>query len=62
MQWNEVIMELDHNDFIVKDGQGLRMLINSLRLGLQNQGYHPEMFPVDLFYRHWKNIDGQVFY
>jgi hypothetical protein len=58
--WKDVIMELDYAEFMVKDRQGLTLLFTALRLGLQNQGFHPEMFPVDCLYRHWKNADGQV--
>jgi CCR4-NOT transcription complex subunit 1 len=60
LSWNEVIIELDYAEFMVKDRQGLTLLFAALRLGLQNQVFHPEMFPVDLFYRHWKNAEGQV--
>ncbi|KAF5291015.1 hypothetical protein FQR65_LT20520 [Abscondita terminalis] len=59
--WNvEVVMvELDHPDFVIKDRQGLIMLISALRLGLKNVGFHPETFPVDHLYRRWTNVDGQ---
>jgi hypothetical protein len=60
LSWNDVILELDHTEFVVKDRQGVNLLFTALRLGLQNQGFHPEMFPVDFLYRHWKNADGQV--
>lgn len=36
------------------------LLVSALKLGLQSQGYLPEMFPVERFYRHWKNADGQL--
>ncbi|XP_035741230.1 CCR4-NOT transcription complex subunit 1-like isoform X2 [Vespa mandarinia] len=57
--WNEVIVKLDHAEFIIKDRQGLNLLIMGLRLGLQHQGYPPDVFPVELFYRHWENVEGQ---
>ena len=60
LSWKDVIVELDHAEFIVKDRQGLNLLFTGLRLGLQNQVFHPEMFPVDIIYRHWKNGEGQV--
>lgn len=60
LQWNDVILELDHADFLVKDRQGLSLLFTALRLGLQGQGFHPDRFPVDLLYRHWKHADSQV--
>lgn len=34
-------------------------MITGLRLGLQSQGYPLDMFPVELFYRHWDNVKGQ---
>ncbi|XP_067012333.2 CCR4-NOT transcription complex subunit 1 isoform X3 [Anabrus simplex] len=61
LAWNEVVVELDHPEFVVKDRQGLNLLLTALRLGLQNQGFHPEMFPfVDVIYHHWKNVEGQM--
>jgi CCR4-NOT transcription complex subunit 1 len=59
LSWNEVTAKLDHSEFIIKDRQGLSLLIKGLRLGLQNQGYPLDVFPVDLFYRHWENVKGQ---
>lgn len=60
LQWNNVISDLDHPEFIVKDRQGLIILISALRLGLQNLGFHPETFPIDQFYRRWTNVEGQL--
>ncbi|KAG7189600.1 hypothetical protein KM043_017285 [Ampulex compressa] len=59
LSWNEVIIKLDHAEFMIKDRQGLNLLIIGLRLGLQHQGYPPDVFPVELFYRHWGNVEGQ---
>ncbi|KAK4872711.1 hypothetical protein RN001_014740 [Aquatica leii] len=59
LQWSSVMVELDHPDFVIKDRQGLIMLISALRLGLKNVGFHPETFPVDHLYRRWTNVDGQ---
>ncbi|XP_015520502.1 CCR4-NOT transcription complex subunit 1 isoform X1 [Neodiprion lecontei] len=59
LSWNEIIVKLDHTDFIIKDRQGLNLLITGLRLGLQHLGYPLDMFPVELFYRHWDNVEGQ---
>ncbi|CAH1997116.1 unnamed protein product [Acanthoscelides obtectus] len=58
-QWNTVVAELDHADFILKDRQGLCILINTLRQGLQTFGFHPETFPIDQFYKRWSNVEGQ---
>lgn len=58
--WVDVIRELDGGELLLKDRQGLTLLITILKLGLQTQGYPPDRFPVDLFYRHWKNPESQV--
>lgn len=58
-QWNSVVSELDHPEFIIKDRQGLCLLINGLRQGLQTFGFHPETFPIDQFYKRWTNVEGQ---
>ncbi|XP_069701672.1 CCR4-NOT transcription complex subunit 1 isoform X5 [Periplaneta americana] len=59
LSWSDVVLELDHAEFVIKDRQGLNLLFTALRQGLQNQGFHPDIFPVDGLYRHWKNADGQ---
>lgn len=58
-QWNSVVAELDHPEFIIKDKQGLSLLITGLRQGLQTFGFHSETFPVDHFYKRWVNVEGQ---
>ncbi|KAJ8950014.1 hypothetical protein NQ318_002425 [Aromia moschata] len=58
-QWNSVVAELDHPEFVIKDRQGLCLLINGLRQGLQTFGFHPETFPIDQFYKRWSNVEGQ---
>ena len=59
LHWKEIIYELDHSEFLVKDRQGLMLLIKALKLGFQVQGFQGP-FPVDMFYRQWKYSDGQV--
>uniref|UniRef100_A0A0K2T7H7 CCR4-NOT transcription complex subunit 1 n=1 Tax=Lepeophtheirus salmonis TaxID=72036 RepID=A0A0K2T7H7_LEPSM len=59
LHWKEIIYELDHPGFLVPDRQGLMLLIKALRLGLQAQGFQGP-FPFEMFYRHWKNTEGQV--
>lgn len=59
LHWKEIIYELDHSEFLVKDRQGLILLIKALELGFQVQGFRGP-FPVDMFYRQWKYSDGQV--
>lgn len=59
LQWNSVIVELDHSEFVIKDRQGLILLMTALRLGLQTVGFLPDTFPIDHIYRRWTNMDGQ---
>lgn len=59
LNWKEIIYELDHPGFCVKDRAGLILLMKALKLGLQTQGLQG-LFPMDLFYRHWKNTEGQL--
>ena len=59
LNWKEIIYELDHGGFCVKDRAGLILLMKALKLGLQTQGYQGS-FPIDLFYRHWRNTEGQL--
>ena len=59
LHWKEIIYELDHPGFIVRDRQGLILLIKALKLGFQVQGFQTP-FPVDMFYRSWKHSEGQV--
>ncbi|XP_030756048.1 CCR4-NOT transcription complex subunit 1 isoform X2 [Sitophilus oryzae] len=59
LQWNNVVAELDHPEFVIKDRQGLCILISALRQGFQSLGFHPETFPVDHFYKRWANLEGQ---
>ena len=59
LNWKEIIYELDHPGFGIKDRAGLLLLMKALKLGLATQGYQGS-FPIDLFYRHWRNIEGQV--
>ena len=59
LHWKEIIYDLDHAGFAVKDRQGLILLVKALKTGLQVQGFSGA-FPVDMFYRQWKNTEGQV--
>ena len=50
LHWKEIVYELDHPGFAIKDRQGLILLMKALKLGFQVQGF-PGPFPVDMFYR-----------
>ena len=52
--WRDVVVELDHPNFMVLNKKGLRCLVQGLIKGLQ------EVFPVDYIYRPWKNTEGQL--
>ncbi|KAK7790471.1 hypothetical protein R5R35_006209 [Gryllus longicercus] len=60
LPWNEVVLELDHPDFLVKDRQGLSLLLTAFRLGLPGQNFHPDLYPlIEVTYHHWKNPESQ---
>ncbi|XP_061382387.1 CCR4-NOT transcription complex subunit 1 isoform X1 [Danaus plexippus] len=60
LNWKEVILQLDHPEFIVPDRQGLSLLFTILRLGLQSAGYPANIFPVEYLCRRWANLEGQM--
>lgn len=60
LNWKEVILQLDHKEFIVPDRHGLNLLFTILKLGLQSAGYLTNIFPIDYFCRRWKNLEGQM--
>lgn len=60
LNWKEVILQLDHQEFIVTDRQGLSLLFTILRLGLQSAGYPANIFPVEYLCRRWTNLEGQM--
>lgn len=57
LNWKEVVYNLDHSGFMVKDRMGLILLTKALKMGLGH-----EMFPVDLLFRLWQNTEGQFLY
>lgn len=59
LHWSNVVSELDQPDFLIRDRQGLSLLINAIRHGLQASGCHPDTtFPIDQFYKRWSNVEG----
>lgn len=54
LSWKEVIREFDYPEFLVKDKHALRLLVNSLKRVLRDN------FPIELFYKLWKNSEGQL--
>ncbi|XP_030040329.1 CCR4-NOT transcription complex subunit 1 isoform X2 [Manduca sexta] len=60
LNWKEVILQLDHPEFLVPDRIGLSLLFTILRMGLQSAGYPANVFPTEYLYRRWTNLDGQM--
>lgn len=58
--WIDIIRELDGGELLLKDRQGLNLLMSTLKIGLLSQGYPADRFPVDLLYRPWKHPESQV--
>ncbi len=47
LHWKEIIYELDHPGFLIKDRQGLTLLLEALKMGFKVQGFN-----VGLIYFH----------
>lgn len=54
--FTEVISDLDHPGFIVKDRQGLHILTAGILKGLRGK-----IFPITTLYKPWNNKEEQVF-
>lgn len=54
VSWKDVVKELDHPGFLVRDRQGLVLLVTALRRALPTEHY------IDLLYGRWNNAEGQV--
>ena len=53
LNWKEIIDELDHPGFAIKDRVGLIVLINALKLGFKVQGFQV----IGIFTsKHWKTV------
>ena len=57
--WKEIMDEMDHPGFCVKDRAGLSLMMKAMTWGLQTQGWQ-SLLPMDLFYRLWKKTEGQL--
>ncbi|KAG1691671.1 CCR4-NOT transcription complex subunit 1 [Nymphon striatum] len=55
IDWKEIIQELDHPGFVVKDRQGLKILKHTLLVGLKN-----EEFSTQNLLKPWRNTEGQL--
>ncbi len=54
VNWKDVVKELDHPGFVVRDQQVLVLLVTALRRALPTAMY------IDLLYGRWHNVEGQV--
>lgn len=52
--WKDVVKELDHPGFFVRDRQALVLLTTGLRRAIPAELY------IDLLYNRWNNTEGQV--
>ena len=55
LSWKLIVEELDHPGFLVVSKNSLKLLVKGLKLGLGS-----EPFPIEPFYRIWKNTEGQL--
>jgi CCR4-NOT transcription complex subunit 1 len=54
LNWQEVMVSLDHPGFVVKDVDGLRVILSVYRRATS------DLFPVQILYRVWNNMEGQL--
>jgi hypothetical protein len=54
MNWKDVVKELDHPGFMLRDRPGFVLLITGLRRALPTEQY------IELLYGRWMNVEGQV--
>ncbi|CAF0989426.1 unnamed protein product [Adineta ricciae] len=54
VNWKDVVKELDHPGFLVRDRQALILLVTALRRALPTEQY------IDLLYGRWNNAEGQL--
>uniref|UniRef100_A0A8C4WXR9 CCR4-NOT transcription complex, subunit 1 n=1 Tax=Eptatretus burgeri TaxID=7764 RepID=A0A8C4WXR9_EPTBU len=56
INFKEVMYELDHPGFLLKDAKGLQVVVYGIQKGLGMD----VLFPVELVYRPWKCTEGQL--
>lgn len=55
LNWNQVIQELDHPEFIIKDPKGLQLIVFAYFKATSSSN-----FPIQYVYKPWKNALGQL--
>ena len=54
LHWKQVILELDHPGFLVKNPDVIRLILLAFHRATS------EMFPIEAIYKPWNNPFGQV--
>ena len=57
LSWKDVVKEFDHPEFFVRDKLVLKQLVHALK---QRVFKDNASFPVEHFYRVWRNPEGQI--
>merc|ERR1711892_684176 len=57
LNWYDVVQALDFPGFIVKDADGLKVIVDAVQSGLEFNGN--AQFPVDRLLQRWNNREGQ---
>jgi len=54
MPWKDVVKEFDHPEFIIKDKQALKLIVQAIKRVIRDTS------PIEYIYRTWKNSEGQL--
>ena len=57
LNWYDVVQSLDFPGFVVKDVNGLKVIVDAVKTGLEFTGNN--QFPVDRLLQRWNNREGQ---
>ena len=52
MPWKDVVKEFDHPEFIIKDKQALKLIVQAIKRVIRDTS------PIEYIYRTWKNSEG----
>ncbi|CAG8494332.1 7474_t:CDS:10 [Funneliformis mosseae] len=55
LDWVKIIEKLDYPEFNIHDTKGLEIILSSFRKAVKDR----QQFPLDVFWRHWNNLNGQ---
>lgn len=57
LNWKDVVKEFDHPEFFVRDKLVLKQLVQALKQRVFKEN---SSFPIEHFYRVWRNPEGQI--